>query len=266
MEPGEAGILEREGCQIHFWLHGSPANPLVVLTHGACIDHRTFDPQVAVLAARYRVLTWDMRGHGLSRSSGIGFTCRKAVADLIALLDHVGSEQAILIGQSIGGNVTQELIFSYPERAKALVMIDCTCNTLSLSVFERLLLLSAPLLLRLYPYETLKRQSAKASSTKPEVREYLYQAFSTLSKEAFVAILTSGIECLHYEPGYRITQPLLLTHGIADGTGNIRKVAPRWAERDPRCTYVVIPEAGHVSNQDNPEYFNRVLLDFLSQR
>jgi len=58
---------------------------------------------------------------------------------------------------------------------------------------------------------------------------------------------------------------LLLTHGERDGTGNIRKVAPHWAAREPHCRSVVIPGAGDCANQDNPEFFNRLLLDFLSE-
>ena len=46
----EAFILERKGCPIHYWLGGSEGRPLVVLTHGACVDHRSFDGLAGVLA------------------------------------------------------------------------------------------------------------------------------------------------------------------------------------------------------------------------
>lgn len=54
-------------------------------------------------------------------------------------------------------------------------------------------------------------------------------------------------------------------HGDRDVTGTIRKWAPRWTRHQPDCRYVVVPGAGHVANQDNPAFVNRVLLDFLDE-
>ncbi len=110
-----------------------------------------------------------------------------------------------------------------------------------------------------------KRQSAQISSVRPEVRRWLYDTSSQTTREAFVSTLEEATRCLHAEPGYRITHPLLLRHGERDGTGNIRKAARTWARRDPICRYVVIPDAGHAANLDNPQAFNQTLLAFLSE-
>jgi hypothetical protein len=57
---------------------------------------------------------------------------------------------------------------------------------------------------------------------------------------------------------------MLLMVGDRDNTGNIRKVAPIWAKHEQQCTYVVIPNALHGANLDNPEFFHKTLLDFLN--
>jgi 3-oxoadipate enol-lactonase len=67
-----------------------------------------------------------------------------------------------------------------------------------------------------------------------------------------------------HEPGYRIRQPLLITHGEHE-MDFVRKDAAAWAEREPRCRYVVISDAGHVANMDNPDGFNSLLLEFLAE-
>ena len=72
--------------------------------------------------------------------------------------------------------------------------------------------------------------------------------------------------CLHEEPGYIMSIPLLLTHGDLDRAGNVAKTALEWAEREPDCRYEVIPEAEHNANQDNPVFFNRLLVGFLRER
>jgi pimeloyl-ACP methyl ester carboxylesterase len=119
-------VLERVGCTLHYWLTGREDRPLVVLSHGATMDHRMFAAQVAALAPHYRVLFWDVRGHGLSQPLNEDFSLRQAVADLLALLDHLGYERAALVGHSMGGYISQELAFLQPERVTALVTIDCT--------------------------------------------------------------------------------------------------------------------------------------------
>lgn len=256
-------VLERAGCPIHYWLTGPEDRPLVVFTHGATVDHHLFDPQVPVIAQQYRVLTWDVRSHGLSQPMGSGFSIRTAVEDLLAILDLLGYQKVILIGQSMGGNIAQELVFLHPERVRALVAMDCACNTFKLSPLEKYSVDLSPAILRLYPYELLLRQAAQRSAIKPETQQYIYEASRQISRENYITILTETTLCLHYEPSYTITQPLLLLRGDADNLGNFKKVMPVWAKRDPRSHYVIVPHAGHCANMDNPEFVNRLLLDFL---
>lgn len=54
--------------------------------------------------------------------------------------------------------------------------------------------------------------------------------------------------------------------GDKDMTGNIRKAMPAWAGQEPDCRFVVIPNAKHGANLDNPDFFHKTLLDFLTSR
>jgi 3-oxoadipate enol-lactonase len=259
----EQHVIERNGCPLHYWLSGSADKPLVVLTHGATLDHRMFDEQLPSLANDYRVLTWDMRGHGLSRPMPEKFTVPGAVDYLLAILDQIGVQRTIFAGQSTGGYVVQEMVFRHPERVIALVMIDCICITLKVSALDSFLLKLTVPLLKMYPYGTLIKQSVEGSSIKPVVKDYLKQVMGSLSRDAYITIWAGVANCLHYEPDYKITQPMLLVHGDHDKLGNIARDAGKWAAREANCTFAIIPNAGHCSNQDNPAFFNKVLLDFL---
>ena len=76
------------------------------------------------------------------------------------------------------------------------------------------------------------------------------------------SLLASG---LHADRDYRLPIPTLLVHGDGDGMGDIVDGTRAWAEREPLGLYVTIPDAGHASNQDNPEAFTAELAAFLDR-
>lgn len=258
-------VLERKGCPLHYGIGGPEGKQLVVFTHGACVDHHSFDPIVPVVAQQYRVLNWDVRGHGLSQPIGEPFSLPLATEDLLALVDHLGYEKAVFVGHSNGTYISQELAFRHPERVQAMVNADGTCITWKHTAIENWLLKHSGDLMGLFPFETLKKSGLSQMSANKDVQDYVYQAFSLCTKENFVGIwkgLTSG---LHYEPDYKITQPMLLMHGSDDVLGDIRKIAPLWAAREPNCEYVVIPDARHMAILDNPQFFIKTLMAFLER-
>ena len=257
--------FENKGCTLHYWMGGKENAPLLVFTHGAYIDHHEWDGTLSVvLDAGYRVVAWDLRGHGLSRP-GV-FSVGAAVEDLMCLLDLLKVEQAIFIGHSLGGNIGQELTFQHSERVKALVSVGCTWNFQKLSAVENLGVKVGVPLIGLYPYDTLVRQMAEVSADKPESKEYLRRAFSVLAKDEFVQVMKEATACLHYEPDYVLPVPMLLIVGDKDQTGNIRKVAPLWAAHEKHCTFVLVPEGMHAFNLDMPEIFHESLLKFLAEQ
>lgn len=260
-DPGK--VLQRGETAVHYWLAGPEDGPLVVLTHGATTDHTMFDDLVPALAKDYRVLTWDVPGHGLSQPLPRDFGMDRLVLDALALLDSVGSKTAILLGQSMGGNLSQEVVFRHPQRVTALVLIDCTDNFQKLTALEKLSLATAGPLFALYPFKTLKRQSANASAYTPLARVRLAAMMDRVAdKKSFVEILMRTTDVLHYEPDYRIPCPVLMLLGEHDRLGNIAKAMPAMA-RLQGAEFEVVRSAGHASNMDRPDEVNSAILSFL---
>jgi pimeloyl-ACP methyl ester carboxylesterase len=220
---------------------------------------------VPVVAQRYRVLNWDVRGHGRSQPMGEPFSLALAVEDLLALVDGLGVEKAVFVGHSNGTYISQELAFRHPERVQALVIADGTCITWERSAFENWIIHVSGDLMALFPYETLKKAGLSQVSAVKAVQDYTYRAYSQLTKKDFLAIWNGITGSLHAKPGYVITQPLLLVHGESDLMGDIKKIAPAWAKRAPNCQYVVIPHARHFAVLDNPQFFNQCLMQFLDK-
>jgi len=96
------------------------AGPVVILSHGFLMDHSMFDAQVAALKNDYRVITWDERGFGGTVATG-DFTYWDSANDVLALMDHLGIESAVVGGMSQGGFLSLRVALTAPERVRALV-------------------------------------------------------------------------------------------------------------------------------------------------
>jgi pimeloyl-ACP methyl ester carboxylesterase len=101
---------------------GSP----VLLGHGYSATGRMWDGQRAALGDRYRVISWDMRGHGQTESPGdpAQYSTPLIVSDMRALLVHCGVERAVIGGLSLGGYVSLAFYLKHPEMVRALVICD----------------------------------------------------------------------------------------------------------------------------------------------
>jgi len=254
--------IKRSGTTLHYWLAGPVGHPLVVFTHGGGIDHRMFEAQQALVAKAYRVLFWDMHGHGQSQPLGMGgiFSLQTVVDDLLAIVDHLGYQQACFVGHSVGSYVSQEVAFLHPERVLALVVIGGYCLTMPIPQSLSGMLQGGT---NNVPLSEFKQLMVDMVGIRPEVKAYAEAACAPL--ETWIAMRKAIPGFFHEEAGYQLPMPFLLTHGALDALPEIKEQASIWAQREPNCRYVVIPDAGHNANQDNPEFFNHVLLAFLHQ-
>jgi pimeloyl-ACP methyl ester carboxylesterase len=256
--------FHNKGCEMHYWHRPGTTSEYIILLHGAGCDHRMFEPQLPIFDERYNLLLWDARGHGLSQlAPNIKFSFEDMIDDFFKLCAMHQISNVILIGQSMGGNLAQEILYHKPELVSKLVLIDCTRNTGRLTVFEKLMLNLAKPVFYLYPWKTLIRQSADACGNTEAVKQYVRECFARMKKSDFVEVMMSLTACLHEDEKYRFPTPVLLLCGADDRSGNIRKIAVSWAESDPNCVLQMINNAGHNSNQDNPDAINQAICKFL---
>ncbi|MGY1615520.1 3-oxoadipate enol-lactonase [Geodermatophilus sp. SYSU D00691] len=103
--------------------------PVVVLANSLGATRAMWEPQVPALAERFRVLTYDMRGHGTSPAPAGPYTLDDLVDDLVGLLDRVGAERAHVAGVSIGGMVAMRLAAREPQRVDRLAVLFSSAKT-----------------------------------------------------------------------------------------------------------------------------------------
>lgn len=256
--------LARPGSTVRFVDSGGPGRP-VVLSHGAGVDHTMFDPQVRALRdAGYRVIAWDLRGHGVSMlDAGRRFTSADALEDLAALLDHLRLELPLLVGHSLGGNLSQALVRRLPERAGGLVVIDSAWNAGPLSRLERVALRLAAPTLAMIPASRLPGLMARASAVLPGAVAHTERLFAQMPKKTFLDVWRATADLVDPQPGYRTPVPLGLIRGADDRTGNIATAMPRWAATEDVAEHV-IAQAGHIVTLDAPDALNDTLRTILA--
>ena len=264
MPDGEHELI-RPDARIRYRTSGPEAAPAVVFLHGSTLDGESWAGQVEVLEEYYRVVVPDLRGHGESTMDG-RFEFEAAVEDVLALLDEIDAERVALVGLSLGGNIAQEIVYRCPERVDALVVADATCNTAPRNPLQ------VPMTINYLAAQTMtsrnrfQQRAAAATAQDQEVQQYVLDVNENRSVAETLQILVSLVnDALHPDPEYRLPVPTLLIHGDGDRIGDIVGSTRGWAAREPLADYVVVPDAGHVSNQDNPEAFNAALTAFLAE-
>ena len=108
-----------------YTVDGPAGAPVVVLSNSLGATRAMWDPQVPALAERFRVVTYDTRGHGSSPAPGGPYSLDDLVDDLVALLDEVGAERAHVAGLSLGGMTAMRLAARDPQRVDRLALL-CT--------------------------------------------------------------------------------------------------------------------------------------------
>ena len=103
---------------------GPPGAPVVVLIHGLGLNRHVWDAHRSRLAQRYRVLTYDLYGHGDSAAPPAEPSLTLFAEQLIGLLDELGVERCALVGFSLGGMINRRLAMDHPGRVESLVVLN----------------------------------------------------------------------------------------------------------------------------------------------
>ena len=220
---------------------GSP----VLLGHGYSATGRMWDGQRAALGDRYRIVSWDMRGHGQTESppDAAQYSAALTVADMRALLQHCGIEGAVVGGLSLGGYVSLAFYLAHPEMVRALVICD-----------------SGP------GYRNAEARAAwnkRAHERAAELEAKGLDVLAGRSREMREAMghHASAQGLAHAARGMLAQEgPKVI---VGDQDQPFLAPCEYMAKKIPGARLEVIPGAGHSSNLDQPAIFNRVLSDFL---
>ncbi|MEU5259660.1 alpha/beta hydrolase [Amycolatopsis sp. NPDC021455] len=256
-----AKITTARGQDVHFVDHGG-TGPALVLLHSFLMDESMFAPQVLRFSPTHRCITIDERGHGGTPAEA-GFTYWDVAEDVIAVLDHLGIEQAVFSGTSQGGFIALRIALLAPERVRALAVLGSSGEREDPEVadsyrriaaawrehgpVDQLLDAVASLCLGEFDAEEWKAKWRKVSG------DHLTTILDTLVDRDD---LTARLPEIHV--------PALVLHGDADAAYPLAK-ARLIAERLPNAELVVVPGGAHFLSLTDPDAVNESLARFLSQ-
>lgn len=246
--------MTRDGVRLYYEDHGE--GPAVLLSHGYSATSQMWQDQVNAFKDRYRIIVWDMRGHGESDypEDPSLYSKQHTVADMAALLDECGLQRAIIGGLSLGGYSTLAFHRVHPERCEALMLFDCGPGFKKDEAREKWNETAERRAVR-FEQEGLAVLGDRAEILLAEHRDAI-----GLAHAARGMLAHDNSEVIFSLP--EIEKPTLVLVGADDAP--FIAATDYMAAKITGSKKVVIPNAGHAANIDNPADFNAAMDEFLA--
>src|SRR6187399_344230 len=241
--------------------------PIIIFIHGFPLNKSMWDMQVETLKKNYRVITYDIRGHGNSDPGIDEFFIELFVNDLLRFIKKLGIEKSILCGLSLGGYIALNAVLKYPDRFDGLILNDTQCIADTPEIREN----RCNAIIRIkekgveqYADEIIKNLFAQETFTKNKnaihaVKEMIISTPKQSLCNTLHALAERKETCTQL---HEINIPVLIMVGKED------KITPIAAARQMHELILnskleIIQQAGHLSNLEDPAAFNTNLVKFL---
>ena len=251
-------IVELNGIHINYEEHGRPDGAPIQLTHAYAATLQMWNPQFEALRD-YRVIGWDMRGHGGtdSPSNQEDYSEKLTVEDMASLLRHLGIKQAVIGGLSLGGYISLEFQLAHPEMVRALILCNtgpgyrkdearAGWNDFSIGYAKR--------------FEERGLDGFGRGIEIDATRQYQWSAQGIAFAGRGILTQRDANVMLNLD---KIDVPALIILGADDE--RYKAGGDYMAAKIPNARKVVIEKAGHAVNLYQPEQFNAAVLDFLRE-
>lgn len=258
------------GVRLHYDIHGE-GHETLVLIHGLMLASESWEAQVAHFAARYRVITFDLRGQGRSAHIASGLDLDNLAADAVELIQALNARRCHLVGFSMGTFVAMRVAARRPEIVRTLTLIGPSAEAEEPENLPRYRLLIA--LVKLFGPRPVTGPLMKIlfgdtflndATRRPEAerwRAYLRRLPKDLHR---AAAASAGRRAITGELS-NISAPTLIVSGEED-----RPISPDKARAVhagiPHSWFVPVAATGHAVMIERPDQFNALLEDFITRR
>jgi 3-oxoadipate enol-lactonase len=252
---------------VSYFDEGSRTGSTLIFIHGFPFNKHSWEDQLDLMKDDYRVIAYDVRGHGDSSSGIRKFTVQQFVTDLFLFMDALRIEKAFLCGLSMGGYIALQAIKQHPDRITGLILCDTQCAADTEEVKKK-------------RADTI--QAVQANGVKQYAKDSVEKLFSKTSladKQEVVSVIERTILLTPIET---ISNTLMALAGRSETCSSLRHIgvpvliivgaedqitspeaAQKMHELIPHSELEILEKAGHMSNLEASENFNLHLRVFL---
>jgi 3-oxoadipate enol-lactonase len=254
--------IKANGINFNIQVDGPDGAPWLVFSNSLATNLSMWDDQAAYFKSKYRVLRYDQRGHGGTDAPEGRYTFDLLVADVIALFDALSIAKANFAGVSMGGMTALGLVEQHPDRVVGVVPCDCSSGstTASAQQWEDRIAAAQQGGMASMVDSTVTRWFGAEPALPPPVLAKVRAMVGATPVTGFAGCC-GALANFNYQPGLAaIEQPVLVVAGSKDQM----LAGARQIHADiPGSTFVELEGAGHLSNLDQPDAYNRALDRFL---
>ena len=254
--------------QVAVWVVGRKDAPVLIICHGGALDHTAFRALARRQADRWRVILWDLPGHGASQPRPAPFTATVCADAMAAVMDAVGARDAVALGFSFGGVVAQVLAKRRVDLVRRLIAYGC----LSPHVIKPLVPPAAvpALVTALFGFmgwPAIRKRFGELCCVAEAGRARVAADMAPVGKAGFMAMAVANLSASDVDPAFRIRDGVDLIAGALDSNGEaIWRTFHAFEGAYPDARKVILPGAGHCAHLDQPAAFDEAIDRLLAPR
>lgn len=247
------------------YIESGEGEPLVLI-HGLGSSKRDWELQIPFFSQWYRVIAFDLRGHGKTTVIPGPYSISMFAADTAALLESLNASPAHIVGISLGGIIAFQLYFEFPQTVKSLTIANSYPEIVLNKLKDNLEFWRRMILLRISGMRTLAKVQSRRLFPRPDqkmIRDIARQRIAENSTRVYIDTIKAmkGWSVVDYLP--EIYRPTMII--AADQDYVLPEQKRKHVSLIPEAEFVILENSRHASPVDQPEVFNKIVLDFLAK-
>lgn len=256
--------IRSNGIHLYYEVHGE-GQPLLLI-HGLGSSTRDWELQVTEFSKSYKVITFDLRGHGRSDKPKGPYSMAMFAADATGLLQALGIDRAHVAGISLGGGVAFQMAVDAPEMIQTLTIVNSTPELIVRTFKERLMVWQRIAIVKVLGMKKMGEVLSKRLFVKPEheeIRRIFCERWAENDTRAYLNAMRALVGWSVNAQIDSLRCPTLVI--AADQDYSPVSVKEEYTARIPDAQLVVIPDARHAVTVEHPQAFNLALQEFLAK-
>lgn len=249
-----------DGVRLAYRLDGDENSPTIVLVNSLGADLRMWNPQVDALSRSFRILRYDIRGHGQSGVSDEEVTIERLGLDLMDLLDELSIRSVHICGLSLGGMIALWLAVHHPERIERAVFANTAARIGTVEGWNaRIDAVGVGGMAAVREAVVVRFLSDGFRARHLETAQWVGDMLEATNPEGYIAACAALRDADLTHLIHKIQVPsLIITGALDEATPPAQAKELHNAIRG--SDLIILPEVAHMSNVEQPEAFNACLL------